>query len=98
TPKVENFLDGITRRAVMGLAGKRGWSVEERAVWPEELEDASEVFFCATAAEIVPVGAIDDRHYQVGPMTRTLMEDFQSLVRHPDSEGFGESGHLASYQ
>jgi branched-chain amino acid aminotransferase len=31
----------------------------------------------------------------VGPMTRTLMADFQALVRQPDSEGFGESTHLA---
>jgi len=96
TPKAENFLDGITRRAVMGLAGKHGWSVEERAVMPEELDEASEVFLCGTAAEIVPVGAIDERRYQVGPMTRTLMADFRTLVRQPDSEGFGESAHLGS--
>jgi len=96
TPKVENFLDGITRRAVMGIAGKHGWAVEERAVMPEELDEASEVFLCGTAAEIVPVGAIDDRRYQVGPMTRALMEDYQKLVRQPDSEGFGESAHLAT--
>src|SRR5262249_54565559 len=30
TPLPENFLDGITRRAVMGLARKRGWAVDER--------------------------------------------------------------------
>lgn len=96
TPKPENFLDGITRRAVMGLAGKHGLEVEERAVWPEELDEASEVFLCATAAEIVPVGAIDGRRYQLGRMTRTLMEDFQALARQPDCEGFGESTHLAT--
>ncbi len=96
TPKPENFLDGITRRAVMGLAKKRGWSVEERAVMPRELDDASEVFLCGTAAEIVPVGAIDHRHYQVGPMTRALMEDYMALVRQPDCEGFGESAHFAT--
>jgi branched-chain amino acid aminotransferase len=95
TPKVENFLDGITRRAVIGMAAKRGWSVDERAVMPEELAEASEVFLCGTAAEIVPVGAIDDCRYQVGPMTRALMEDYTRLVRQPDSEGFGESAHLA---
>jgi branched-chain amino acid aminotransferase len=95
TPRVENFLDGITRRAVIGMAGQRGWAVEERTVMPEELDEASEVFLCGTAAEIVPVGAIDHRRYQVGPMTRTLMDDYQKLVRLPDSEGFGESAHLA---
>jgi len=95
TPKVENFLDGITRRAVIGMATKRGWSVDERAVMPEELAEASEVFLCGTAAEIVPVGAVDDCRYQVGPMTRALMEDYARLVRQPDSEGFGESAHLS---
>ena len=96
TPKPENFLDGITRRAVIGMAQKRGWSVDERAVMPEELADANEVFLCGTAAEIVPVGAIGERRYQVGPMTRTLMEDFKVLVRQPDCEGFGESAHFAA--
>jgi len=96
TPKVENFLDGITRRAVIGMAHKRGWSIQERAVMPEELADANEVFLCGTAAEIVPVGAIEERRYQVGPMTRTLMVDYAGLVRQPDCEGFGESGHFAA--
>jgi len=96
TPKVENFLDGITRRAVIGMAAMRGWSVEERAVMPEELDEASEVFLCGTAAEIVPVGAVDGRRYQVGPMTRALMEEYARLVRQPESEGFGESAYLAT--
>ena len=94
TPKPENFLDGITRRAVMGMAASAAGRSSERAVMPEELAEASEVFLCGTAAEIVPVGAIDERRYQVGPMTRTLMEDFKTLVRQPDCEGFGESAHL----
>ncbi len=96
TPKVENFLDGITRRTVIAMATRRGWSVDERAVMPGELAEASEVFLCGTAAEIVPVGAVDDSRYQVGPMTRALMEDYAKLVRQPDSEGFGESSHLAA--
>ncbi len=95
TPTPENFLDGITRRAVMRLARKRGWAVEERTVKPHELGQASEVFLCGTAAEIVPVGSLDGHHYQAGPVVRTLMADFQQLVRAPDCEGFGESTHLA---
>ena len=95
TPTPENFLDGITRRAVMGMARKRGLAVEERTVMPEELARASEVFLSGTAAEIVPVGSVDGHHYQAGPVARTLMADFQKLVRAPDSEGFGESTHLA---
>ncbi len=94
TPTPHNFLDGITRRAVMGMAKKRGWTVEERDVMPEELGSASEVFLCGSAAEIVPVGSIDQHHFQAGPVAKTLMADFQKLVREPDSEGFGEATHL----
>ena len=94
TPTPDNFLDGITRRAVMELARRRGWQIEERIVMPEELAKASEVFLSGTAAEIVPVGSIDGHHYQAGPVARTLMADFQNLVREPGSEGFGESAHL----
>ncbi len=94
TPTPHNFLDGITRRAVMGMARTRGWTVEERDVMPEELSNASEVFLCGSAAEIVPVGSIDQHHFQAGPIAKTLMADFQKLVRAPDSEGFGEATHL----
>jgi len=94
TPTPHNFLDGITRRAVMGMARTRGWTVEERDVMPEELSNASEVFLCGSAAEIVPVGSIDQHHFQAGPVAKTLMADFQKLVRAPDSEGFGEATHL----
>lgn len=97
TPLPENFLDGITRRAVMGLARRRGWEVEERRVQPQELARASEVFLCGTAAEIVPVGSIDGHHFQAGPIARALMADYQTLVREPDCEGFGESMHLARH-
>jgi branched-chain amino acid aminotransferase len=88
TPKVEEVLD------LGRMAARHGWAVEQRAVMPDELAEASEVFLCGTAAEIVPVGAIDGQHYQVGPMTRALMEDYTRLVRQPDSEGFGESAHF----
>jgi len=94
TPTPHNFLDGITRRAVMGMARTRGWTVEERDVMPEELVQASEVFLCGSAAEIVPVGSIDQHHFQAGPVAKTLMADFQKLVRAPDCEGFGEATHL----
>lgn len=94
TPVPDNFLDGITRRAVIGLARRRGWTVEERVVKPEELSRASEIFLCGSAAEIVPVGSIDGHRYQPGPVARTLIDDFHALVRAPDAEGFGESAHL----
>ncbi len=81
TPTPDCFLNGITRRTVIGLAQDRGFSVRERHIMPGELRDAQEVFVTGTAAEVTPVRAIDDLHYQVGPITSQLMEDFRAATR-----------------
>ncbi len=98
TPRPDNFLDGITRRAVMGLAQARGITVEEREVWPDDLARASEVFLTGSASEITPVRELAGQHYQVGPVTPRLIDDFAKLVLRDDCEGFGESAHLAEVE
>jgi branched-chain amino acid aminotransferase len=81
TPIPDCFLDGITRRTVIGLAKERGMEVVERALMPDEFERTDEVFVTGTAVEVTPVGEIDDHNFQVGSITRTLMEDYDALVR-----------------
>ncbi len=81
TPVPDCFLDGITRQTVMGLARDRGIEIIERPIQPEELARADEVFLTGTAAEVTAVGQIDDVHYQVGPVTRHLRDDYEALVR-----------------
>ena len=81
TPVPDCFLDGITRQTVIGLARARGIEVIERAIRPEELADADEIFVTGTAAEVTPVGCIDDQHFQVGSISRALLEDYEALVR-----------------
>ncbi len=81
TPIPDCFLDGITRRTVIGLAKDRGMEVVERVLMPDEFERSDEVFVTGTAVEVTPVGEIDEHHYQVGPITRTLMEDYGTEVR-----------------
>jgi branched-chain amino acid aminotransferase len=44
------------------------------------------VFVTGTAAEVTPIGQIDDLHFQVGPITRKLRDDFEKLVRQPAKE------------
>ncbi len=84
TPIPDCFLDGITRRTVIGLARERGIEVIERVVMPEDLAKSDEIFVTGTAAEVTPVGEIDDLNFQVGPVTRTLMEAYDAVVRAPE--------------
>ncbi|HEY2890292.1 MAG TPA: branched-chain amino acid aminotransferase [Dongiaceae bacterium] len=81
TPKPDCFLDGITRRTVIELARKRGIKVTERAIMPEELSKADEVFIVGTAAEVTPVGEIGPHNFQVGPLARQLVADYAATVR-----------------
>jgi len=84
TPTPDCFLDGITRRTVVGLARARGYEVVERAIMPEELDQTSEIFITGTAAEVTPIAEIGDRSFSVGDITRTLMEDYDAAVRTPE--------------
>jgi branched-chain amino acid aminotransferase len=81
TPKPDCFLNGITRRTVIELARKRDLEVIERHILPDEVREAQEIFVTGTAAEVTPVRAIDDLTYQLGPVTKQLMDDFHSLTR-----------------
>lgn len=81
TPIPDCFLDGITRRTVIELAKARGIKVVERQIKPEELANTQEVFVCGTAAEVTPIGSIEQYTFTVGPVTKQLMEDYSALVR-----------------
>ena len=81
TPKPDCFLDGITRRSVIGLAQKMGFEVVERHIPGEELGTFSEVFVTGTAAEVTPVGEIGEHKFTPGNLTFSLMDDFAKMVR-----------------
>lgn len=81
TPTPDSFLDGITRRTVIGLARSRGIHVIERAIPPSDLARATEMFLTGTAAEVTPVGSLDGHQFTVGTITRTLIRDYEDMVR-----------------
>ncbi len=81
TPKPDCFLDGITRRSVIAMAKSRQIQVVERAIWPDELAKAQEVFLTGTAAEITPVGEIGEYKFTPGAITKALIEDFGRATR-----------------
>jgi branched-chain amino acid aminotransferase len=81
TPTPDCFLDGITRRTVIGLAKKRGIEVNERTILPAELASFSECFIVGTAAEVTPVREIGEHHYQPGRICETLLNDYMAEVQ-----------------
>ncbi|HKU98971.1 MAG TPA: branched-chain amino acid aminotransferase [Vineibacter sp.] len=81
TPKPDCFLDGITRQFVIGLAKARQMKVVERAIFPEEMAQATEAFLTGTAAEVTPIGEIGPYKFTPGEVCRTLIADFEAAVQ-----------------
>jgi branched-chain amino acid aminotransferase len=80
TPTPDCFLDGITRRTVMGLARRRGIEVVERVIWPEELETFEQAFLTGSAAEVTPLAEIGPWRFEVGALTQQLARDYSDHV------------------
>tara|TARA_B100000242_G_scaffold277889_1_gene235028 strand:- start:1371 stop:2261 length:891 start_codon:yes stop_codon:yes gene_type:complete len=85
TPIPDSFLDGITRRAVINIAKKKGIKVIERKIEPEEMENFVGCFLTGTAAEVTPVSQINDYNFKVCETIKELNEAYQNLVRKKDS-------------
>lgn len=80
TPTPDCFLDGITRRTVMGLAKNMGIKIVERAIMPEEMVSFEECFITGTAAEVTGVREIGEYRFIPGEMTYKLMDAYLDLV------------------
>jgi branched-chain amino acid aminotransferase len=93
TTPLAAILEGITRDALIELAGDLGYSVSERMMGRDMLYTADEVFVCGTAAEVVAVREIDFRQIgdgHTGPITTQIQKSFHEAVRgkHPRSDGW----------
>ena len=81
TPKPDAFLNGITRQTVIDLLKKKGISVIDRHLMPDELEGFEQCWLTGTAAEVTPVGQIGDYTFEVGALTKEISESYDKLVR-----------------
>jgi branched-chain amino acid aminotransferase len=73
------FLAGITRSRVIALLREDGVTVEERAVKPEELLEADEIFSTGNYGKVLPCSNYEGRAMQPGPLAqkaRTLYFDW----------------------
>lgn len=80
TPIADRFLNGLTRQTVIEIANALDLEIVERRIKPEELPSFEEVFVTGTAAEITPVGRIDDHVYGVGKISTKIHEAYSDLV------------------
>ena len=81
TPIPDSFLDGITRRTVIGIANSKNIKVNERKINPSELSDFVGCFLTGTAAEVTPVSCIANYQFKVCETIIDLNDSYQTLVR-----------------
>jgi branched-chain amino acid aminotransferase len=87
TPPAEHVLLGVTRRSILELAKHDGVEVREVPIRPDELTDAAEVFLTGTSAGVWPVQSVDGHPIgdgRPGPITRSLRDHFERVVRGDD--------------
>ncbi len=81
TPKPDCFLDGITRRTVIGLAKEQGINVIERIIKPEEIGDFEECFLTGSAAEVTPVAEIEGTIFEKRDICQKMIEAYAAAVQ-----------------
>jgi branched-chain amino acid aminotransferase len=85
TPPVsDDILEGVTRKAIIGLAQDLGHPVEVRSIDRSELYICDEVFLCGTGVQVSPVIEVDHRAVgtgQIGPISRQVSERYFAAVR-----------------
>ena len=85
-PLVDDVLPGITRDAVIQVAGDAGYEVVERRIDRSELYLADEVFLTGTGVQVAPVASIDDRTVGMGdfPISLDIQRRYFAAVRGTD--------------
>ena len=80
TPIPDSFLDGITRKTVIDLAKSKNIKINERKISPDELSNFKGCFITGTAAEITPVGNINNNNFEVCDLIKDLSNSYEKLV------------------
>ena len=87
-PTTSSVLESITRETIIVLAGGAGIVVDEREIDRTELYLADEIFLCGSAAEIMPIIAIDGfslGNGRPGPITVSLLSRYLAITSGSDT-------------
>jgi branched-chain amino acid aminotransferase len=85
-------LVGITRDAVIRMAGDLGYEVRHEPVPREALYTQDEMFFTGTAAEVTPIRSVDRipvGEGKSGPVTLALQKHFMETVKGENDDPYG---------
>ena len=86
-PLSDGVLEGITRDSIMVLADELEIPVIEESLTRCDLYIADEVFMTGSAAELTPIGSVDDREIgKPGEITRRLQDRFFEVAYGHDEE------------
>jgi len=84
TPSLESSaLEGITRDAVIKIAGDLDIDVVQREIAKSELDMSDEIFLTGTAAEITPITSMDSKKVgdgKPGAITKKMMQEYTDIV------------------
>ncbi len=79
-PLNSGCLAGVSRSVLLEIAPKAGTPIAERAIMPEELWAANEVFITSTTRQVQPVDRIEEHKFAPGKVTEKLAALFQQYV------------------
>ncbi len=88
-PLGNSVLPGITRDSVLQIARDLGIKIVEQQIPRESLYIADEVFFTGTAAEVTAIRSVDKISVGkgvIGPMTKSIQQEFYGIVRGEKSD------------
>jgi branched-chain amino acid aminotransferase len=80
----DGALEGITRGALLELAGEARIPAREKRLTRYDVYTADECFLSGTGAEVMPIAEVDGRKIGTatpGPVTKQLSDAFHALVR-----------------
>ncbi len=80
----DGALDGVTRGAILALAGEAGMEAREQRLTRYDVYTADECFLTGTGAEVMPIAEVDGRRIgsvTPGAATKRLSAAFHALVR-----------------
>ena len=83
-PLSVGILDGITRRAILAACKQANMPAEERMLSAQDLLNATEMFFCGSVKEVVPVILLNQKSIAsgvVGDDTKRVMQLYKQFVQ-----------------